>query len=605
MPAGKILYDEQSARHFKSRVFVVLSLFFFFIVAARFGYIQIVKGRDFEDLSKENMMRVRIMKAPRGVIYDRRGRVLARNRPSYAVSLLYHKMGDRENLIRALLRIEDEDGRQVFDVRSLSRQIDLARLRRFEPVKLADDVGIDVVTVVEEHIIDLPGIIVENEARREYPNGTLACHALGYLGEIPEARFDSLKALGYFYGARMGVFGLEKQYERPFLKGRDGQEYVMFDAFGRELERMPDMPVIPFVKGADITLALDLDLQKAAEAAFPDTLAGAAVAVDPRNGEVLAMLSSPPFNPNLFELSSEKRTRSWRRLVLDPTKPLNNRAATGLYPPGSTFKLVTAGAGLNEHLVELKDRFKPCLGAFRYGRRNYRCWRRQGHGAVTMVNAVKYSCDVYFYQAGLKTGIDLINQYARMFGFGEITGIDLPDEQAGELLDEEIYNRKFEDKGWVWTKGQILNASIGQAQVVTPLQLACYTAALGNGHTLFRPRLLMKARVAGQEAEPFPAETLGVITLADSTRQMVRDALRAVLAPGGTGGRASVKDIDIGGKTGTAENPQGEDHALFVAVGPLDDPQIAVAVVVENAGHGGTVAAPIAGKILNAYFNPE
>jgi len=192
-----------------------------------------------------------------------------------------------------------------------------------------------------------------------------------------------------------------------------------------------------------------------------------------------------------------------------------------------------------------------------------------------------------------------------MFGFGKSTGIDLPDEQAGELLDEETYNRKFEDRGWVWTKGQVLNASIGQGQVVTPLQLANYAAALGNGHTLFRPRLLIKVRAAGQEAEPFPAETLGIVALEDSTRQMIRDALRAVLAPGGTGGRARVKDIDIGGKTGTAENPHGKDHALFVAVGPLDDPQIAVAVVVENAGHGGSVAAPIAGKILNAYFYPE
>jgi penicillin-binding protein 2 len=575
----------------------------FLVILSRFFYIQVIKGEYFFILSMENMMRLKIIKAPRGLIYDRNGIILARNRPSYAVSVLYNQIKDKDGLVKRLLNIKDRGGTPVFNAKDLKKQIDKARRRRFEPVKLADDVGIDVVTIVEEHIMDLPGILVENESRREYPYGSLACHALGYMGEIPEEQFDSLRERGgYHYGDRIGVFGMEKYYEDVFLHGADGQEYVMVDAFGREIKRLDDMPMTNAKKGYDIYLTLDLEIQKVAESSFPDTQSGAVVVIDPRNGEILAMLSSPRFDPNIFSLSSKKRTGLWGRLILDPTKPLNNRATKGQYPPGSTFKLVTAASALNENFIGIDEKFKSCRGYYRLGKRNFKCWRAKGHGRQGMIKGVKYSCDVYFYQVGLKTGVDIINQYARLFGFGRKTGIDLPQEAAGELLDEEVYNRKFQDRGWIWTQGQVLNASIGQGQVVTPLQLANYTAAMGNAKVLYRPHIFKKAPLKREEKAVFVIDTIGQITLKDETWEMIKKALKAVIEPGGTGGWARVEGVEVGGKTGTAQNPQGEDHALFIAVAPLEAPEIAMAVVVENAGHGGSVAAPIAGKILRSYF---
>ncbi|MFH0919035.1 MAG: penicillin-binding protein 2 [Fibrobacterota bacterium] len=599
--------DTQWHSQGKFRLLILFWLAVFVAILLRLVYLQIVRGGYYHTLSMENMMRLKVIKAPRGLICDRNGAILARNRPSYAIALLYHRIINRRMLMANLLRISDSTGTPVFDARELAQAFETARFRRFESVKLADDVGMDVVTIVEEHILDLPGIIVEKETRREYPYGTLASHALGYMSEIPENQFDSLKAKrGYHFGDRIGSFGLEQQYEEKFLCGRDGEEYVMVDAHGREIQRIEEMPMTTPVPGRDLYSTLDLTVQKSAEEAFPDSLSGALVALDPRNGEILAMLSSPRFDPNLFSLSSKKRNRMWRQLIMDPRRPLNNRATSGTYPPGTTFKLVTATAALNENIVGLEETFKPCFGSFRFGSRVAACWKPEGHGRVTMIDGVKLSCDVYFYQVGLKTGIDFVCQYARMFGMGRRTGIDLPDERDGELLDRESYNSKFKDRGWVWTEGQVLNSSIGQGQTVTPVQLALYAGALAEGHFIYRPHLFRFSPVNSREKVVFIQDTLGEIMLKDGTRDMIVKALRAVMQTGGTGGRAAVKDIDVGGKTGSAENPQGDlTHALFIAVAPLTAPTIAIGLVLENAGHGGSIAAPIAGHVLNVYFNKD
>jgi penicillin-binding protein 2 len=380
----------------------------------------------------------------------------------------------------------------------------------------------------------------------------------------------------------------------------------MVDAHGREIERIEEMPMTDPVPGHDLYTTLDLKIQQAAEEAFPDSMSGSLVAIDPRNGEVLAMLSSPRFDPNLFSLSAKKRNKMWRQLIMDPKRPLNNRSTSGTYPPGSTFKLITALSALNENIVGLDETFKPCFGSFRFGSRVARCWKPEGHGRVGMIDGVKLSCDVYFYQVGLKTGIDFLCQYGHMFGLGKRTGIDLPDEREGELLDRETYNAKFKERGWVWTEGQVLNSAIGQGQIVTPIQLANYSGALAEGHTLFKPHLFLYSPIGNRQKVVFMRDTLGEITIKDATRDMVIKALRAVMEPGGTGGRAVVKDVDVGGKTGSAENPQGDlTHALFIAVAPLTAPTIAIGMVLENAGHGGSIAAPIAGHVLNVYFNKD
>jgi penicillin-binding protein 2 len=603
MPSRTFSHDHSLNYPAKSRHLIIFWLALFLLVVLRLVYVQIIQGRHFSGLSMENMMRLKVMKAPRGILYDRNGDVLARNRPSFNISVLYYQVKRRKALIANLLKITDVDGQPLFDRKDLDKAFETARFRRFEPVKLADDVGMDVITIVQEHIHELPGILVEQETRREYPNGTLACHALGYLGEIPEQLFDSLKDIkGYHYGDLVGKFGLEAEYEDTYLRGRDGQEYVMVDAFGREIERIRDMPSIRPEKGRDIHLTLDLGIQKAAEEAFPDTQSGAVVAIDPRNGAILALLSSPRFDPNLLSGASKKRSRHWQNLVFDPNQPLNNRAACGQYPPGSTFKLITAAAAYNEDLVGLDETFKPCFGSFRFGSRVAKCWKPAGHGKVGMIDGVKHSCDVYFYQVGLKTGIDYICQYARMFGFARKSGVDLPEEKEGEVLDRETYNAKFKERGWIWTEGQILNSAIGQGQTVTPIQLANYEGALVNGTALYKPHLFAYSTDKNGGKIEFKPKILETITLKEETRRMLKAALKSVIEPGGTGGRAAVEDVDVGGKTGTAQNPQGDDHALFMCVAPLDNAEIAIGVVVENAGHGGSVAAPIAGKILNYYF---
>ncbi|MBL8028276.1 MAG: penicillin-binding protein 2, partial [Fibrobacteres bacterium] len=404
---------------------------------------------------------------------------------------------------------------------------------------------------------------------------------------------------GYHLGDFVGKFGLEAQYEGSYLHGTDGVEYAMVDAYGRSYGNLEGMPVVEPVSGRDLQTTIDLHLQQVAEKAFPDSQSGAAVAIDPRNGDILAIVSSPRFDPNMFASSSVRRGRYWRQLIMDPRQPLNNRAITGLYSPGSTFKLITAMSALNEGIVGTDDHFNACHGGYWYGGRINKCWKKEGHGSLAMVGAVKVSCNVYFYQCGLKTGIDYLCQYARLFGLGSQTGVDLPGEKAGEVMDPQEYNTKFKSRGWVWTQGQILNASIGQSQTVTPIQLANYSGGMGRGDVLNKPRFRFVGKNGRNE---LPPETLHKLELHEATKQMLLSALRAVVEPGGTGGRAKVDSIDVGGKTGTAQNPHGDDHALFFCSAPLGSAEIAVGVVVENAGHGGSVAAPIAGKIMRAYF---
>jgi penicillin-binding protein 2 len=572
------------------------------VIVIRLFYIQGIKGQDNFKKSVENSVRLKVIKASRGLILDRTGISIVRNRSAWSVGIIYNELKTKQrvtDLKKTLLKIRDKKGMLAFDNRELEKHIAKARIHRFELVRIADDVGTDVATVLMEHIDDLPGIQVLEETRREYPFGTLACHALGYMGEISEEQLENDKIEGYYLGDFVGKFGLEAQYEKSHLHGTDGLEYSMVDAYGRNYGTLEGMPIVVPVPGKDLQTTIDLKLQRIAEKAFPDSQSGAVVAIDPRNGDILAMVSSPRFDPNMFASSSVRRGRYWRQLIMDPRQPLNNRAITGLYSPGSTFKLVTAMAALNEGIVGTGDRFNSCNGGFWYGGRINKCWKKEGHGSLSMVPAVKVSCNVYFYQCGLKAGIDYLCQYARLFGFGSPTGVDLPDEKAGEVMDPQEYNTKFKSRGWVWTQGQILNASIGQSQTVTPIQLANYGGGMGRGDFLIKPRFRFSGKNGINGISP---DTLHQLELHDGTKAMLLEALRAVVEPGGTGGRAKVDSIDVGGKTGTAQNPHGDDHAVFFCTAPLGSAEIAVGVVVENAGHGGSVAAPIAGKIMRAYF---
>lgn len=604
MPFGSLIQDERQERTAKSYFLSGIISFFMLLLIARLFYIQVIQAEINLRLSKENAMREKVLIPPRGQILDRNGVVLARNRPSYSICVLPYKVRDKKKIIQSLCKIKDSNGLAVFDSTDLAKILKKAEYRRFEITRLKEDVSFDLVSVVEEHSMELPGVIVETESRREYTLGASAFHVLGYMGEIPEDDFDSLKKQGYYYGDKIGKAGIEKQYEKVF-RGKYGKEYVEVNAHGKTLGAIPNIPRIDPIPGNDLYLTIDAHLQMVADIAFPDSLKGAVVAIDPRNGEVLLMYSSPSVDPNIFSMSTSLRSRNWGEIATDPNLPLNNRAINGTYTPGSTFKLISALAGLETGKME-RNSFMPvgCKGGYRIGSRVAHCWKLSGHGPLNLIGAVQQSCNVYFYQVGLRLGDETINKYAHMLGLGDITGVDLPGERGGWLSGEEAYNKRFARRGWKWTTGLVLDLAIGQTQVVTPLQLTLMVGGLGNGKTLYKPFLVKEERsVSGAVVNQRYPEVKSHLDLHDESIHTIHDALGSVMRAGGTGGRASVPGIDVGGKTGSAENPHGDKtHALLVACAPVVNPVIAIAVVVENAGHGGSIAAPIAGDVLRYFF---
>jgi penicillin-binding protein 2 len=602
-------HDEQQERLNKSiRLVIVLSCLFL-ILLMRLMYLQVIQAQLNIRLSQENGMQFHVIKAPRGLIFDRNGKVLARNRPSYSIYVLPYKLKNRTSVINNLCKIRDIKNQPVFDSTELVDLMHRAMWRRFDATRLKEDVSMEIVSIIEEHSMDLPGISVETESRREYTLGPSAFHVLGYMSEIPETQFDSLKKDGYHYGDMIGKAGIEKEYENN-LRGKDGQEYIEVNAYGKSLGPISTMPRIEPVPGDNLTLGIDIDLQKVASDSFPNALKGAVVALDPRSGEVLVMFSSPSVDANIFSQATSLRAKNWATVSLDPSQPLNNRATCGTYPPGSTFKLISGVAGLASGKLTADSRMPaPCRGAFHFGARIAHCWKLDGHGYLDLLSAEKMSCDIYFYQVGLRLGDELINQYAAVFNLGQPTGVDLPAERGGWLSGEKEYNKRFKARGWVWTKGLDMDLAIGQAQLMTPIQLANMVGALGNGTTLFHPYLLKEVRncdgAITMQKNPASIRALG---LDPSLIATMHKAMLEVTAAGGTGGRAQVRGIPVGGKTGSSENPQGQKtHALYAGCAPVDTPTIAIAVVAENAGHGGTIAAPVAGAVLRYYFanNPE
>jgi penicillin-binding protein 2 len=607
MPISSHFQDDQQERTTKSVRLCIVVAGMFLILVARLFYLQVVQADLNIRLSRENGMQLRSIKASRGLILDRNGAVLARNRPSYSICVLPYKVKKRSEIIKNLLKIRKSDGTALFDSLELVQGFLLAQHRRFDPCRLKEDVSMEIVSIVEEHSMELPGIVVETESRREYTLGNKAFHVLGYMSEIPESQFDSLKAQGYHFGDIIGKAGIERQYEE-ILRGKDGQEYVEVNAYGKSLGPIKNMPRTDPAAGGNMYLTIDINLQIVAADSFPDSLKGSVVALDPRDGGVLVMYSSPSVDPNIFSASSQLRSKNWGTIALDPDLPLNNRAIAGTYPPGSTFKIVSAAAGLMSGKLTAESHMPaPCYGSFRLGSRVAHCWDLKGHGSLDLIGAIKQSCDVYFYQVGLRLGDDLINKASIMFGLGEPTGIDIPGEKSGWLSGEAEYNRKFASRGWVWTRGLLMDMAIGQTQLVTPLQLAALVGGAGNGREVFRPYLMKEVRsvdgIVLAQQNPTAYKKLMLDSLSVATLQK---SLFEVMEAGGTGGRAHVPGVPVGGKTGSAENPHSDKtHALFMACAPFNNPVIAISTVLENAGHGGSIAAPVAGSVLRYYFANE
>ena len=562
---------------------------------------------NFKRSEKNRLRRVELV-AERGYIYDRNGEVLVRNRPSFQIALqalhLPRKKEGRDSVFNLLLGIKDKNGARVFDSLSLDTAFQRTRWIKNRPIRILEDASPEQVAVIEEHSSELPGVVTLTESRRDYPYGTLASHVLGYTSEISEEQLKLPAFEGYSQGDRIGQKGLEQEYDAEF-RGKNGVKLVEVNAFGREVGSPRAVEGMAPVPGYHLVSTIDLKLQKAAEAAIPDSVRGALVAIDPRNGEILAMVSSPRLDPNIFSLKKRERNKGWAQVALDSLRPLTNRAVSGVYPPASVFKLVTAGAGLESGILsESKYYPKSCTGGFQYGVRYQKCWGV--HGNLNVVNAIRLSCDVFFYQAGLEIDMARINEFARRFGYGEEPlGIDIPGEKSGWLPDSASFNARNKRVGWRWARGLILNLSIGQGQLVTPLQQATFIGSLATNKGVDRPHFMKELRDSqGNVVRRYEPEIIRSGKMKPETHRVLLAAMDSVVNhPGGTGKRGAIPGIRVGAKTGSGEWKKGEKtHAWYAAVAPLYDPQIAVAVILEAAGGGGSKAAPVARKVLMAYF---
>jgi len=570
-----------------------------------FWYLQVVRTDYYTRLSDSNHLRRVTLLPQRGLIADADDRSLVSNRIAFNITLLREKVEDLPALLPALAR--------VLEVPEGTLRERLARYRgrpRFEPVVLKEDVDLRDVALVESRRLELPMLSVGIEARRDYPHGPLAAHALGYVGEATEEQVRRAAEGGYDPGDLVGKAGIERQYDDA-LRGAKGWKEVVVNSHGREMEEVGEgRQATP---GRALRLSVDLDLQEALEEAYGEEL-GSAIFIDPNSGAVLAMLSRPAFDPNVFAHRFSHDV--WAALIGDPQHPLQDRVSLSKFAPGSVFKVVMAMAALEEG-VATPARIDHCNGSYRFGERTFQCWgiRKGGHGTIGMRDAIIHSCNVYFYRLGNDLGIERISRWSHLLGFGQPTGIDLPHEEGGTVPDPE-WKRRAVPRDPVWHPGETISVSIGQGALeVTPLQMAVFAATIGSGGTVYRPRL-----VQSQEARQGVGEGAGradvvrTVPISAATLAVIKDAMWGVVNEG-TGTRARLEGMDVCAKTGTAQvfkasrdidadklPKDRRDHAWFVGFAPRDEPVIAFAVFVQNGGHGGTVAAPIARAVLERFF---
>lgn len=560
------------------------------ILGLRLAQLQILDAAEYRLAADRNSSQMIYQAAPRGRIYDRDGVPLATNQPAFSLIFLPGKGGARQN-VELLAR---ELGRQLGrDPHELLETLQEAEKEQ-AVVRLAENLPTRTMFQLSELKTLYPGVDLIIEARRFYPFGRFASHLLGFMGKMNPREWRVRKAQGYRADSRIGKMGLEGAFEDE-LRGRDGGIRMEVDAQGR-LKRMLEQ--IPWEAGSNVHLTLDASVQKAADDALRKSVTGrgAAVAIDPRNGEILAMTSQPDFDPNaLLSTDPDEVKRNAQDL------PEFNNAIAGTYPPGSTFKPIVGLAALNEGRVTVDDTFF-CPGHFSVGGRTFLCWNHKGHKAVSWFRGLEQSCDVYFYNVGLKTGGALIERYARAFGLGAKTNVALRGEKSGHLFGPET--RRRAGKGWY--DGDTLNLSIGQGELtVTPIQMAVYAAALANRGTVWRPHYTQKIVYAdGRPDFVQTPERLGRVLAKDAAWDDVQEAMQLVISSG-TGYPARIPGLIVAGKTGTAQNPHGQDHAWFIAYAgrPGEPASIAVAVLVANGGHGGVTAAPVAKRMIEARFD--
>ncbi|MGA9363755.1 MAG: penicillin-binding protein 2 [Bacteroidota bacterium] len=573
--------------------------FYFIITAAavlfvlRLSQLQLLSQEQYGKKSEENSVRPVVKEPIRGYMFDRNRRLIVDSRASYSVTVTPSEF--KENVLPLLSTVLDVDSELIKD-----------RIRRgrlysiFAPARIKRDVDFKTLAFIEENRDRLSGVGYHVETRRSYPTEVQASHLLGYAREISEQQLG--KSDGFYKpGDLIGFAGLEAKYETA-LRGEKGYEFSLVDARGRIIGPLDNgKSDIPSKEGFDLYLSIDKDLQALAEELLSGKR-GAIVALDPRNGELLALASGPDYPLSRF--SGVTPPDLWDSLNTRDDKPLFNRATMTRYPPGSTFKMVLATAALQEKVIDTNWRI-TCHGSFRFGNKVFKCHTKTGHGSVNVVEAIAKSCNVFFYNLMLKTGLEFWTKYGALYGFGSPTGIDIGEETTGLLPSEDYFDRVY-GKG-KWTRGYLVSLAIGQGEIgASPIQMACYAMALANGGTIYQPHAVRA--IYNKRAARFDSVAYGsrVLPVSPEVAGLLRQAMYLVVnGLGGTGAAARVPGISVAGKTGTAQNPHGKDHAWFVGFAPFENPQITVCVLVENAGFGGSQAAPLAAKLIEKYLKVE
>lgn len=593
------MYERSDTRfaQFKIAFVQYLTLAIFLVLATGFWRLQIQRPDYYTQLAEQNRVKSLPLLAPRGRILDREERTIVSNYPSFSILLLREQMKNGERnlpLVAAGLQIPLEELR--------------ARLRRFrqapryEPIIIKEDATAQDLAFLEAHRNDLPELEPVMVQRRLYPRDGFAGHVMGYTGEVSESELDTPEFAHYQAGAVVGKSGIERHYN-DILMGQDGMRRAIVNSLGREVGRLDEKQAVP---GKPLRLTIDLDLQAAAEVGM-DGKNGAVVALDPRSGQVLAMVSRPAYDPNQFtvRISGEE----WKRLVEDPDHPLLNRAIQAQLAPGSVYKIFLSTAGLEEGVLTPKTAFTCGGGATFYGR-YFHCWRKGGHGHVELHRAIVQSCDVFFYNAGQRLGIEKMAEYSHRFGLGSQTGIDLPHEEEGVMPSPEWKRVMFREK---WYAGETISVAVGQGSVaITPLQIAYAVGGITSGGVFHRPHLVFPAEVRPYRPDS-KLDEVRRVPLKDATIEIVTQALYGVVNEGGgTGGRARIQGVEVGGKTGTAQVASLEltrvargahlkDNAWFVGLAPRRNPEIVVVCLFERGVHG-WAAAPVVREVIKAYW---
>ncbi|MDD5497781.1 MAG: penicillin-binding protein 2 [Atribacterota bacterium] len=566
--------------------FFILIILCFAILLVNLWYLQIIRGKEFEQRAINNCIRSLVEEAPRGEIYDHKGKLLVTNRPAVNFAIIPAEVNDYQILANEFSSLLAVDSTYLID------KVENLRQNPFQALTIKKDLEKEKIVAIEEQKYKFKGTILTVQPERKYLYQNLAAHVLGYVNEISEEELKTSEFRHLTVGDMVGKSGLERFYD-SYLRGEKGHKEVEVDALGREIATIHFQEP---TAGNDVYLTINSDLQQYIQTLMIDKK-GAIMVSEPYTGKILALVSYPDYDPNIF--TQQMTMTQWQEIAQSEDNILCNRTIQGIYPPGSVFKLIIAIAALEEGIVDLNSKVY-CPGYYQLGDSLFKCWKENGHGNQTIVEAIANSCNVFFYTMGSKLGIDKLHYYAKLFGFGEKTGIDLPGELAGLVPSQEWKRKTFNQS---WYPGDTVNMSIGQGfLLVTPFQIHNMLCLIANEGNYFKPSYVDKiVSRSGEVIKKLQPELIREIDISKNTFQIIKKGMRKVVEDG-TGRSANIEEVKIAGKTGTAQNPQGENHAWFVGFAPYEKSEVCVTVFIEHGGDGSQAAAPIASNIIQKYF---